>query len=86
MQIRLRKTERVLLCEGESADMEEKSLKKSGMLASRHSVQTKLIGIITHAHGIEEAVPVVLKFTNNGGCSTITGPGVTQKSADSLEK
>ena len=37
----------MLLCEGESADMEEKSLKKSGMLASRHSVQTKLIGIIT---------------------------------------
>lgn len=27
--------------------MEEKSLKKSGMLASRHSIQTKLIGIIT---------------------------------------
>ena len=46
----------------------------------------KLIGIITHAHGIEDAVPVVLKFTNNGGCSTITGPGVTQKSADSQEK
>ena len=46
----------------------------------------KLIGIITHAHGIEDAVPVVLKFTNHGGYSSITGPGVTQKSADSQEK
>lgn len=41
----------------------------------------KLIGIITHAHGIEDAVPVVLKFTNNGGISTITGPGVEQNSS-----
>lgn len=42
----------------------------------RHS--GKLIGIITHAHGIEDAVPVVLRFTNEGGRSTITGPGVTK--------
>jgi len=39
----------------------------------------KLIGIITHAHGIEDAVPVVLRFTNCAGHSAISGPGVSRK-------
>ena len=37
----------------------------------------KLIGIITHAHGIDTAVPVVLRLENNCGRSTVRGPGVT---------
>lgn len=37
----------------------------------------KLIGIISHAHGIDSAVPVVLRLENNCGRSTIEGPGVT---------
>lgn len=36
----------------------------------------KLIGIISHAHGIDSAVPVVLRLENNHGRSSITGPGV----------
>lgn len=39
----------------------------------------KLIGIISHAHGIDAAVPVVLRLENNRGVSTIHGPGVTRK-------
>lgn len=35
----------------------------------------KLIGIISHAHGIDSAVPVVLHLENNRGRSSITGPG-----------
>ena len=37
----------------------------------------KLIGIISHAHGIEDIVPVVLHFENHAGYSTISGPGVS---------
>ena len=40
----------------------------------------KLIGIISHAHGIEEIVPVVLHFECRAGYSTISGPGVTGES------
>ena len=39
----------------------------------------KLIGIISHAHGIDSAVPVVLHLENNRGVSTLQGPGVTRK-------
>lgn len=39
----------------------------------------KLIGIISHAHGIDAAVPVVLHLENNRGVSTLQGPGVTRK-------
>lgn len=42
----------------------------------------KLIGIITHAHGIEDAVPVVLRFECSSGHSTVSGPGVSGKSGE----
>ena len=57
--------------------LDEETLQHALEQLSTLRQEGKLIGIISHAHGIDTAVPVVLHLENNCGRSTICGPGVT---------
>ncbi len=57
--------------------LDEETLQHALEQLSSLRQEGKLIGIISHAHGIDTAVPVVLHLENNCGRSTICGPGVT---------